>query len=286
MIPPRRRFRWLRGTGPRDSPSFLFAVGPGWEWISERQCYQGQDVILDPALEWTSSNPAIAEVDGMGLVRARTPGTTVVRAEFEGLRSQVEVDVVAGPSTRMSHGPHLSRSRHGCFGSPGGGHGRLIIIPSADSDGSHGVLESGGALTDEENAYAAWLVGLNTVELGGSYPGGHPLARQGGSTGPGKRGVSSGPRGLWGGQTSLLGFGDRTFGCPFSPRPMSVGLEGTMRTATWWRTYPPPHSHFDPKGSGTHRWREGVHSGCGGWNGRGARWKWLANWPPDSSSTI
>ncbi len=149
-------------------PPSLRLVPGGSESLSASVTDAQDNLILDPALEWTSSNPAAAEVDGMGLVRAQTPGTTSVRAQVEGVWNQVDVQVAAGSST--GEGPRPPT----CPDPVNDVLDRLELAMDGSSssrqqirDGAMACWNREGALTDEEKAYAAWLVGLNTVELEG-----------------------------------------------------------------------------------------------------------------------
>jgi serine/threonine-protein kinase len=128
------------------------------------------NLILDPGLEWTSSAPNVAEVDAGGLVRARTPGTAVIRAEAADVWNQATVEVGASPEPPPPSQPRalacpdpvmdeLDRLE-GAMDDPGASRQELRAAALE-------CWNRGAALNDEERAYAAWLIGLNTVNLEG-----------------------------------------------------------------------------------------------------------------------
>ncbi|NNF38511.1 MAG: hypothetical protein HKN71_07580 [Gemmatimonadetes bacterium] len=50
---------------------------------------------LDRAVSWTSSNPAVASVDGTGHIEARAPGSATVTAMVEGVAGESQISVLA-----------------------------------------------------------------------------------------------------------------------------------------------------------------------------------------------
>jgi len=128
------------------------------------------NVILDPGLQWTSNAPRVAEVDVGGLVRARAPGSAVIRAETAGAWNQVTVEVRASPEgtpPTQPQGPVCPDPVLDVLD-------RLeVAMDDPDvsrqelRDGALACWNRGGALSDDERAYAAWLIGLNTVKLEG-----------------------------------------------------------------------------------------------------------------------
>jgi len=53
---------------------------------------------FEAAITWTSSNPAVASVDGLGIVRSVANGSATIRAEMAGFTTQASVTVdAAGP---------------------------------------------------------------------------------------------------------------------------------------------------------------------------------------------
>ncbi|MCJ7628328.1 MAG: hypothetical protein MUO50_08065, partial [Longimicrobiales bacterium] len=129
-----------------------------------------ENLILDPGLQWSSSLPTVADVDGVGVVRARAPGSAVIRAEVAEAWNQVAVEVRS--STREAEPPQaqaptcpdpvmdvLDRLEVG-MDSPNASRQEL-------RDGALACWNRAGGLSDGERAYAAWLIGLNTVHLEG-----------------------------------------------------------------------------------------------------------------------
>jgi uncharacterized protein YjdB len=53
------------------------------------------NALTGRAIVWTSSNPAVAVVDGSGLVRGVAPGTTTIRATSEGVTGTAQITVAA-----------------------------------------------------------------------------------------------------------------------------------------------------------------------------------------------
>ena len=128
------------------------------------------NLIMDPGLQWTSDAPGVAEVDGTGLVRAQAPGSAVIRAEAGEAWNQITAVVVAPsedasptelpeatcPDPVMDELDRLESA----MDDPGSSRQEL-------REGAMACWNRGSALTDSERAFAAWLIGLNTVELEG-----------------------------------------------------------------------------------------------------------------------
>lgn len=57
-----------------------------------------QNRLLEgPYLEWSSSDPSIASVDSLGVVTALSPGAVVIRARFQNVTGEANVEVLRGP---------------------------------------------------------------------------------------------------------------------------------------------------------------------------------------------
>lgn len=126
--------------------------------------------VSDVSVRWTSESPLVASVDSSGMVRGRSPGSAVIRAEVGGAWNQLSVEVRGSGADPGRNDPPgatcpdpamevLDRLEL-AMDDPG----------TSRSDVRAGALacwNRGGALSDSERAYAAWLVGLNTVEIEG-----------------------------------------------------------------------------------------------------------------------
>ncbi len=66
-----------------------------------------------PQVRWTSSDPAVAEVDARGFVTARAPGRTVLAAEVDGVREERALEVAALPATSLEIRGGSDRARQG-----------------------------------------------------------------------------------------------------------------------------------------------------------------------------
>ena len=55
-------------------------------------------VATDAVLNWASSNPGVASVNGSGSITALSPGTTRIDASAEGITGSATITVVAGPT--------------------------------------------------------------------------------------------------------------------------------------------------------------------------------------------
>jgi hypothetical protein len=140
------------------------------EQLGARVTDAQDNLILDPGLQWSSSVPGVADVDGFGLVRARAAGSAVIRAEIADAWNQVTVEVRGSTvDPRPPQAPEES-----CPDPVMEVLDRLEVAlddPSVSRqelrDGVLACWNRGEALSDEERAYAAWLMGLNTVNLEG-----------------------------------------------------------------------------------------------------------------------
>ena len=152
------------------APASLRLVSGASEQLSASVTDAQDNLILEERLQWSSSVPEVAEVDGSGVVRARSPGSSVIRAEAGGAWNQAAVEVVASspeprprePDTPTCPDPVMDRLD------------RLEVAmddPSASREelraGALACWNRGQALSSEERAYAAWLIGLNTVNMEG-----------------------------------------------------------------------------------------------------------------------
>lgn len=149
-------------------PSSLRLAPGGSEQVGATVTDVQENLILDPGLQWSSSLPTVADVDGVGVVRARAPGSAVIRAEVAEAWNQVAVEVRA--STREAEQPQAPT----CPDPVMGVLDRLEVgmdNPNASRqelrDGALACWNRAGGLSDGERAYAAWLIGLNTVHLEG-----------------------------------------------------------------------------------------------------------------------
>ncbi len=147
----------------RRTPGNAEQLGAG---VTEAQ----GNLILDPGPQWSASVPGVADVDRLGLVRARAAGSAVIRAEIADAWNQVTVEV-RGSTVDPRPPPAPDQS---CPDPVMEVLDRLEVAmddPNASRqelrDGALACWNRGEALSDEERAYAAWLMGLNTVNLEG-----------------------------------------------------------------------------------------------------------------------
>ncbi|MFH1765569.1 MAG: protein kinase [Gemmatimonadota bacterium] len=150
-------------------PSSLRLAPGGSEQVGANVTDAQENLILDPGLRWSSNLPTVADVDALGVVRALAPGSAVIRAEVADAWNQVTVEVRA--STR-SQPPQTQAPT--CPDPVMDVLDRLEVAmdnPNASRqelrDGALACWNRAGALSDGERAYAAWLIGLNTVSLEG-----------------------------------------------------------------------------------------------------------------------
>jgi len=118
---------------------------------------------------WSSTAPAIAEVDPQGTVTGRSSGNATVVAEAGSARWQVEVTVTRAAAPERP--PNLSLvcpnpvmttldGLEAAMGDPAASPRRL-------RDTAMACWNRGSALSAEERAYAAWLVGSLTFNMEG-----------------------------------------------------------------------------------------------------------------------
>ena len=152
------------------APSSLRLNPGGAEQLSASVTDAQDNLIMDPSLQWSSSVPGVADVNGLGLVRAGAAGSAVIRAEIADVWNQVTVDVRGSTvDPRPPQAPdqtcpdpvmEVLDGLEVAMDDPGVSRQEL-------RDGALACWNRGGALSDEERAYAAWLMGLNTVKLEG-----------------------------------------------------------------------------------------------------------------------
>jgi hypothetical protein len=125
----------------------------------------------DALLTWSSSDPDVAQVDESGLVTARSAGMAVITAAAGPVQGQVPVDVLARPAPTTP--PQAGETASALCAGP------VIDVLDAleasmdEPDFSPEALrrtatacwERGEEVGDQARAYAAWLIGLATVEL-------------------------------------------------------------------------------------------------------------------------
>jgi serine/threonine-protein kinase len=152
------------------APASLRLAPGGSEQLSASVSDAQDNLILDESPQWSSSVPGVAEVDGSGMVRARSPGSSVIRAEAGGAWNQAAVEVVASSPEPRPREPDMPT----CPDPVMDRLDRLEVAmddPSASREelraGALACWNRGQALSSEERAYAAWLVGLNTVNMEG-----------------------------------------------------------------------------------------------------------------------
>jgi serine/threonine protein kinase len=128
------------------------------------------NLILDPGLEWSSNSTGVVEVDEGGFVQARGSGSAVIRASAADAWNQVNVNVAVSPGDVTPGQPPVQVCPDPVMDELD----RLEVAMDDPStprqelrDGALVCWNRGQALSDQERAYAAWLIGLNTVNLEG-----------------------------------------------------------------------------------------------------------------------
>jgi hypothetical protein len=107
---------------------------------------RGGGELTGRSVSWSVDDPEVADIDDDGVLEARSPGTTLVRAAAEGVQGSAEVSVLPGPRIGLSP-------------------------PSVTLEGSSGRPEVVEAQVQVENAGGGTLDGLSTsVEAPGSVP--------------------------------------------------------------------------------------------------------------------
>lgn len=132
------------------------------------------NLILDPGLEWSSNSTGVVEVDEGGFVQARGSGSAVIRASAADAWNQVNVNVAVSPGDVTPGQPPVQVCPDPVMDELD----RLEVAMDDPStprqelrDGALVCWNRGQALSDQERAYAAWLIGLNTVNLEGCSQG-------------------------------------------------------------------------------------------------------------------
>ena len=89
--------------GPPDSGPRALVLNPRWIAVT-----QGDSTRLaassTSALVWSSSAPTVADVDQTGLVHARTPGSALITASFQGDSASSGIVVTASPAVLVGAG--------------------------------------------------------------------------------------------------------------------------------------------------------------------------------------
>lgn len=118
---------------------------------------------------WSSTLPQVAEVDSQGTVRGRSPGNATVVAEVGAARWQVEVTVARAATPESP--PDLSLVCPNPVMTTLDGLEAAMDDPSASQrrlrDTATACWNRGSALSPQERAYAAWLVGMTTLNMEG-----------------------------------------------------------------------------------------------------------------------
>ncbi|RIX52785.1 DUF4073 domain-containing protein [Paenibacillus nanensis] len=80
-----------------DEDSYRLRVGSSHITRVEASYSDGHRVDVTDSANYTTSNASVAEVEENGIVRAKSPGTATISAEYGGLRSEVQVEVYSPP---------------------------------------------------------------------------------------------------------------------------------------------------------------------------------------------
>lgn len=126
------------------------------------------DARAAPEPYWASADPTIARVDALGFVRGESPGKTRVTAEFEGVRGEATIEVVANPVRTLVLTPSERTVRVG----------DVVRFQAIARDAAGGTIESphilftasggeewelGGASVYDDGAFVAGLPGIYRV---------------------------------------------------------------------------------------------------------------------------
>jgi len=122
-------------------------------------------------LSWNSSEPNVAAVDATGLVTALSRGTAVITVAVGSIQGQAAVDVIGA----LPQPPGVEESQGEACPDPAvdvlDGLESAMDDPSSSPEALRRIATAcwnrGAALSNQERAYAAWLIGLNTVSLEG-----------------------------------------------------------------------------------------------------------------------
>jgi hypothetical protein len=115
----------------------------------------------DVVPSWTSSAPAVAKVDGAGLVTGVAPGRATLTASAEGGKGSVEVTVVENPVRSLSIEPGSTNARTGDvvhFGAQAQGAGGAAVDHpfvrwTVDGEGAT-IFPDGGFVADRPGTYS------------------------------------------------------------------------------------------------------------------------------------
>jgi hypothetical protein len=100
-------------------------------------------------LVWSSADSSIASVDGLGLVTARSPGAVKIRARFEDVTGEAQVEVLRGPFTVVVP------TSFTLYTSPGAAPPPQVV---AVSNGGAGTLEQLFTEVAYDGAAQGWLL--------------------------------------------------------------------------------------------------------------------------------
>ena len=115
------------------------------------------DPRTDISLTWSSENPAVASVDAAGMVRARKPGKTVIRATGDGVTGESSVTVAKNPISGLTVSPAASTAKTG----------DVIHFSAKDKKGAAIPLEIVWSV--EQNGAQIWPDGAFVANLPGTY---------------------------------------------------------------------------------------------------------------------
>lgn len=130
------------------------------------------NTLEDQHTDWTSNEPQVASVDDAGNVTALSPGMAVITARVGSVESRVPVDVLRASPTPRREEP--STTEEVC---PDpvvdilDGLEAAMGDPSASPEGlrrtATACWERGEGVGSQNRAYAAWIIGLTTVDIEG-----------------------------------------------------------------------------------------------------------------------
>jgi len=151
------------------APASLVLSQGGREEVEATVTDEVGNRIPDSRVRWSSSAPSVAGVTEAGMVRGVGAGNAVIRAEAGDAWNQVAVEVRGSGGAGGTEAPASA-----CPDPAMDVLDRLELTMDDPGTsrrevraGAMACWSRGGALTDSERAYAAWLIGLNTVELEG-----------------------------------------------------------------------------------------------------------------------
>jgi len=149
------------------------AVGETQQFTAEAQDANG-NAISDATFNWTSSDEAVATVDGSGLATGQSAGTATVTATAEGVNGTAELTVTAQPTLSLVSGDGQADGRtEEDFSDP-----LVVEITDANGDpvsdrtvnwtvvGGEGELSASSTTTDSQGrASVTVTAGINTGEI-------------------------------------------------------------------------------------------------------------------------